>query len=797
MTTVRERPLETGQHEFSAVGKRMPRIDGIDKSIGKTIYVADMVMPGMVHAKLVRSPHAHAFITKLDVSKARAFPGVYKVLTVEDLPIVERDSPNRARTPLASKEVLFVGQPIVAVLAEDEDVALKACELVEVEYQVLPHILDPEEAVRPGARAIRGGSLEGADRSEEKAHLSADVESAESHDAKSPNIGMNLHFEKGDVEAGFAESDIIVEGTYRASSIHQSYMEPQATIATYDQSGELTMWSSTQGQFRVRNELSNWLGIPENKILVIGTEVGGGFGAKGWFLQPLVGVLAVAARRPVKLVFSRHEDLLAAIPTPQAVVKIKTGAKFDGSLTALKATIIYDAGAFPGAPLGSGPLLIGGYYRFPNFDLTGMEALTNKVGVGAYRAPGAPEVAFAIESNMAEIAKALGEDPIEFRLRHVVKEGDKMPHGVEYPPIGAIECLQAVGESKLWQRRRTGQHKLAQKAGKLRGIGVAQAGWPGGTQPASAGIRLDGDGTFTVLVGANDIAGTNTGFAQIAAEILRVPMDRVQVLTGDTASAPFSGATNGSKITYTVGKAVMLACEDAVEQILTIAAAELEIDREDVEFMGGKAWDRNDPESSIDLRKIANISSNFGARYTPIFGRGSIKIEKASPGFACHGVEVEIDPETGFIEVIDVVSAQDVGKAINPLSVEGQIQGATTQGLGIGLWERVAYSNKDGGVVNASLLDYRLPTFADVPDVEPIIVEVPSPYGPFGARLVGEPGVVPTGAAVADAVADAIGVRINSTPITPEKVIRALGKVTGGDYEVDIEPPTVWVRGGN
>ena len=644
------------------------------------MFAADMTMPGMVHAKLVRSPHAHAMITKLDTTEAKAFPGVYRVLTADDLPIKDRDSATRSRNPLAWKEVVFSGQPVVAVLAGDEDVAETAADLVKIDYNVLPHILDPEEAILPGARPIRGGSLE-ADRSEEKAHMSADVGDAEEEeDLESPNIGMKIHFDKGDVETAFAESDIIVEETYRASSVHQGYLEPHAAVASFDLTGTLTLWTSTQGQFRVRQELSSILGIPESKLVVIGMEVGGGFGAKGVFLQSLIGILAAAVDRPVKLVFSRQEDLLAATPTPQAVVKLKTGAKLDGSLTALEATVIYDTGSFPGAPLRNGPILLGGYYRFPNHSLTGMEALTNKVGVGAYRAPGAPEIAFAIESNMAEMAAQLGLDPIEFRKRHIVVEGDALPHGVPYPPIGSVEVLESVENSELWQRR------LREPKRENHGYGIAQAGWLGGVQPASAGLKLNTDGSFSVMVGSNDISGSNTSLAQIAAEVLKVSLDDIQIATGDTNTAPLAGASNGSKIIYTVGNAVKLAAEDAVRQMLTIAAAELEIDEADVEYRDGMFLNREHPEEAIDLRKIAGISSGMGATFAPVYGRGSVTVEKQSPGFACHGVEVEVDPETGLVTVVDMVAAQDVGKAINPLSVEGQIEGASTQGLGIALW---------------------------------------------------------------------------------------------------------------
>ncbi|MBI4570679.1 MAG: molybdopterin-dependent oxidoreductase, partial [Chloroflexi bacterium] len=652
-----------------------------------------------------------------------------------------------------------------------------ALDLIEVEYEPLPVVLDPVAAMREDAPLARK-PVEEIDRSEARGHVSVDVQ--EQSSGKPSNIASQAKFSRGDIEQGFAEADSVIEHTWRTAMMHQGYIEPHATIAEYDPtSGELTVWTATQGQFFVRDQLSLSLRIPETKIRVVGMELGGGFGGKISLYQPLVAHLSRLAGRPVKHVFTRADDLMGATPSPQCVVELKTGMKKDGSLTAIQAKCVYDSGAFPGAPAVVGGILIGGYYNFPNLEIEAYEVLTNKVSVGAIRAPGAHNVTFAIESHMDMMACALGLDPLDVRLTNAVGKGDEMPSKAIYPSIGLKECLEAVRDSDIWKSRGkngSANDRLKPVPQKKRGVGLAIGGWLGGLQPASAHVELNGDGTITVVVGSNDITGTNTSFAQIAAEELGVPLEMVNVVTGDTKTAPFAGMSAGSKTLFTVGRAVKAAAEDARQQLFAIAAERLEANLDDLESTGGEIRVKGSPDKSIPFRRLAGITTGFGALYAPIIGRGAISARQQAPGFTAQIAEVEVDTETGEVTLLRWSSAQDAGFAINPLSVAGQIQGGTTQGMGIALWEEMIYDD-EGRLRNPSLLDYRMPTALDVPNIETRIVEVPSEDGPYGARGVGEPSIIPGAAAVANAIADAIGVRITEAPITPERILRALGKI--------------------
>lgn len=754
---------------FRHVGRPVDRIDATGKVTGETPYGDDLRFPRLLHAKLVHAPVAHARIRRIDVSKALAVPGVEAVVTAADLPPHRINPDVRQQTLLARDEVLFYGQPVAAVLARNPYAAAHARDLVEVEYEELPAVVDPLEAMREDSPLARTSAIQEADRSEEQGHITIEAEQEQAQSRPS-NVSSTITFKRGDIEAGFAEADALVEGTWRSAMVHQSYIEPHVTIADYDANGELTIWSSTQAPFHVRHEVARTLGLPDARVRVVATEVGGGFGGKIYLYEALVGALAIHARRPVKLAMSRKEDMLAATPAPQAVVQLKAGMKADGTLVALQARVIYDSGAFPGAPVLPGCLLIGGSYKCPNLDIEGFEVLTNKVSVGALRAPGAPHVAFALESAMDMLAQRLELDPLEVRLKNAVEKGDPLPSGQPYPAIGLKECLEAIARTEIWQQR----HQTRQRPN--RGVGVAVGGWLGGLQPASATVGLNADGTVNVTVGAADITGTNTTFAQIAAEELNLPLSMVSVVTGDTKTAPYAGMTAGSKTTYTVGRAVKLAAEDARQQILAIASQRLEVPAEELEMEDGVVRAKGQPEKQVTFAELGRLTTGFGARYAPIVGRGAITARRQAPGFSAQVAEVEVDPDTGEVTVLRYAVAQDVGFAINPKSVEGQMQGGAAQGLGIALSEEMVYDER-GRLLNPNLLDYRLPTTRDVPPIEAIIVEVPSEEGPYGARIVGEPSIVPGPAAVANAVADAVGARIFEVPITPERVLRALGKL--------------------
>ncbi|MEX0801552.1 MAG: xanthine dehydrogenase family protein molybdopterin-binding subunit [Dehalococcoidia bacterium] len=756
------------KQDYRYVGKPTPRIEGAAKVSGETIYADDMKLPRMLHARVLGSAYAHARIKSIDVARARAHPGVTAVITATELPFYHRNESNRRQIVLADDETLFIGQPIAAVLADDPHVAEEALELIDVKYEELPAVLDPVDAMREDSPLARA-ALSDVDRSEERGHVTTDVEQQEA-EGQASNIASQMDFTRGDIEKGFAEADVIIEDTWRSPWVHQSYIEPHATIADYDASGELSVWTSTQAPFFIRDQLALTLNIPASKIRVTATEVGGGFGGKIFLTEILVAALAIALHRPVKYIMTRTEDMLAATPAPEAVIEMKTGMKRDGTLTAVQSRLIYDSGAFPGAPMLPGCLLAGGYYKCENLDIRGYEVLTNKASAGALRAPGAHNITFAVESHMDMMAKQLGLDPLEVRLKNAVEQGDALPSGQPYDRIGLKECLEAIGNSDLWKdRAKSKQHPN-------RGVALAVGGWLGGLQPASAVVGLNGDGTVNVMVGSADITGTNTSFQQITAEVLNVPLDRVGVTTGDTRTAPYAGMSAGSKTTYTVGVAVKAAAEDARDQMLKIAARRLECEPADLEMADGEVRVKGSPDKSLSLKRLGRLTTSFSAPYPAIVGRGTMTARRQAPGFSAQAAEVEVDPDTGDVTVLRYVIAQDAGFAINPLSVEGQMQGGVSQGIGIALSEEMVFDDK-GRVVNANLLDYRLPTTRDLPPIETIIVEVPSEDGPYGARIVGEPSIVAGPAVIANAIDDAVGARLRQIPATPERILRALGKI--------------------
>jgi len=757
----------------SVLGRSIPRVDGGEKVAGLTRFAADVAVPGLLHARLVTSPHPHARVVSIDTGPARAVPGVVGVFTARDLPLAHPDASSRNRAPLVLEEAFFNGQPVVAVVGETEAIAEDAAALVRVEWQELPAVTTLDDAMRPDAPRVGPG---GGDTEEELSMHGAEAGAADEAAPKGPNIAASSHLKRGDVAAGLREADVVVERTYTTSMLHQGYVEPRAALATVDPLGHVTVWTSTQALFFTRSEVAEALGLPEHRVRVVAMPVGGGFGGKFVLLEPLAAALAVAARRPVSLVLTRHEEFLATTPAPQSRIELTLGARRDGTLTALRARVLFDAGAWAGAPLSIACLLVGGYYRVANLDVRGIEVRTHKPGCGAYRAPGAPQATFAIESAMSELAERLRLDPLELRLRNAVVEGDPTPTGRPWPRIGLRECLEALG------RARDGAPGpvTAHDGDVAHGVGVAVGGWMGGVEPASAVCRVNGDGSVSVVVGSVDISGTNTGLVQITAEAFGVPLERVQVVNADTESAPYAGASGGSKITYTVGRAVKAAAEDARRQLLAIAASHLEAAVDDLEITDGAVRVRGVPDRAVPIAKLARLATEFGGKYEPIFGRGASATTARAPGFAAHLCEVEVDRATGEVRLLRYVVAQDVGRAINPAAIEGQIRGAVAQGVGWGLLEQMAYDDT-GRLLSGTLMDYALPRTTQVPrDVDVILVEVPSEQGPFGARGVGEPPVVAGAAAIANAIIDATGARLTALPITAASVVQAMREAPAG-----------------
>ena len=764
MSGVLDRPSvrQGADSTFKVIGKPLPRIDGVEKVTGAAKFSADYYLPGMLIAKALRSPHAHARILRLDTSRAEAYPGVIAVLTAADLEDTVREPTSRMQNVLARTQVLFAGQPVAAIAALTREIADEAISLIDVEYEVLQPVLDPLEAMKASSPVItHEGSEAGIhiDRSEEKIHAGGAGSLDEEEETEElNNVSSQVHFKRGDIADGFARADAIVEGRWVSSSVHQSYLEPNATLASWDSSGGLTIWTATQGQFHVRDAIARMFNLPISKVRVVGTEIGGGFGAKFGAQVPLAVLLSRKTRRPVKYTLSRTEEMIAATPAPHTVIDVKIGARRDGTITAMQARVVMDTGAFPGAPMSIGTILTAGSYKVPNFELDGFEVLTNKASVGAYRAPGAPNVAFGIEAAIDMVAKKIGMSPIEFRLRNAIEEGDKWPNGNALPAVGARAVLEALRDHPI--------SKQPLEANEGRGYAIG--GWPGGAGAASAYCRANPDGTFQVITGTINLSGATTSLAQIAAEDLGVPLGLVSLITGDTSASPHSPAAGGSQIVYSMGHAVSLAAKSCREQLLDIAAKRFGVDKAQLTIDGGAI--KSAEGKVVTFKRLADESMQGPG---PVVGHGSFRPGRPFPGFAATCAIVKVDTDTGAVTLKRVVTAQDAGVAINPMSVEGSIQGGTVQGIGMALTEEIVY-NRDGRVANSGLLDYKLLTFPDLPEIETVLVCVPAEAGPYGARIVGEPSIVPPGAAVGNAIMDAIGKPVPVFPATPERVFRLI-----------------------
>jgi CO/xanthine dehydrogenase Mo-binding subunit len=757
----------TAAVEGSLIGARLKRQDGPPKLQGVAPYAADLVLPGLLHVRLVLSPYAHARIGPVDASAALAAPGVVAVVTAADLAALVKSGPeSRARCLLADGFARYCGQPVAAVLAETEAAAEDGVSLVSVEYDELPAVLDADTAFADDAPAVwpdglPGGGAEAAAHGVESGQ--GDSIAGPTSGPRSPNIAARERMDRGDVEEGLRQADIVIRRTYHTPTVHQGYIEPHATVAAPDPMGGLTIWSSTQGVFLPREETARVLGWADSQVRLIPMTVGGGFGGKGVLLEPLAGVLAVKFKCPIKIVLTRIDEHLAATPTPRARIDLTLGARRDGTLTAVDARVLFDAGLFPGSPVTNAMIYIGGLYRFPNLRLRGYEVVTNTIPQGAYRAPGAVQGTFAIESAMDELAAALSIDPIELRLKSCVEEGDLMPHGQPWARIGLRQCLERAREHPVWANRQSRPDE---------GVGVAIGALMVTLQSASALCRLEADGTVTAIVGSVDISGSNTAILQIAAEAFGLPIHRVAISNADSTGAPHSPMSGGSKITLVVGSAVQQACEDARDQVFAIAADQLEAAPEDLELVDGRVRVRGAPDRTIGLDRVHTLTAMMYAKYPAVLGRGNISLSVRASAMATHLARVRVDPDTGRPEILEYVAIHDVGKAINPAMVEENIHGGVAQGIGWALYEQMLY-DADGRLLTASLLDYTLPAAYQIPAIESIILEIPSQSGPYGLRGVGEPPVIPVAPTIANAVHAATGHRLTAIPITSEAIYRA------------------------
>ena len=745
------------------IGRPQPLLDGRARVTGALRYTADLPQNGVLHARFVTSPHPHARVDGIDASQAEAMAGVVRVLTAADLPSFEPTG--RTRLLLARDRVMFVGQPVALVVAESEAAAADAAPEVNVSYTPLAAVTDLERARATDAPLVWPEGMPG--ESDEAAAHGADVAGDEGGQQRS-NVANAISFQRGDPAAAFAAAHAVVERSYRTAIVHQSYLEPHATVVDSGSAGDgVTVWSCTQAQFAVRKEVADILGLPESDVHVKPMPVGGGFGGKFILYEPLVALAARVVGAPVRLILTRQEELLAAIPAPAAAITIKLAADAGGALTAIAADFKFDSGCFPNSPHSIAALMTGSMYQCPNLDIQGAAVLTHKPSTGAYRAPGIPQQAFALESTLDELARTLGIDPVELRLRNASRRGDPMANGQPWPNIGMREVLERTREHPIWRNR-----DAAHAAG--RGVGVAIGGWLGGVEGATAACTLNRDGTLHVHVGSVDLTGTTTAFALIAADAFGIDPEQVRVISADSDTGYYSGASGGSKITYSVGPAVLAAARDARAQTLRIAATEFEADEADLEIVAGAVRVKGVPAPALSLAELAAKTMQFGGRYAPVKGNGRTAPRGRSPAFCAQLAEVEVDAETGAVEVRRLAVVQDVGKAINPLAAGGQLMGGATQGLGWALYEALEY-DAEGQLRTGSLMDYALPDITQsAHELEAVMVEVESDHGPYGARGVGEPPVTATAGAVANAIRAAAGGRVTTLPMTPARVLQAI-----------------------
>jgi CO/xanthine dehydrogenase Mo-binding subunit len=764
--------LATG--DYKVVGTRPIRHDGADKVTGQAKYGADIILPGLLHGKILRSPHAHARIKSIDTSKAEAAPGVHAVVTsadweqptgkVEDL--AEGSIHNlrfMSNNILAYGKVLYKGHAVAAVAAANPHQAEEALALIDVDYEVLTPVHNFREAMKEGAPLLHERLETLSDPG-----LRAGGYKSDEDTAMGSNVANHFEFRVGDVEKGFQEADVIVEKETNTAAVHQGYIEPHTGTAMWQPDGSLTVWSSTQGHFNARDLLSRLLNMPVSKIKVIPMEIGGGFGAKGiLYSEPVAALLAGKAGRPVKVTMSRTEVFEASGPTSATNIKIKVGATNNGKLVAGEAHLIYESGAFPGSPVPGGCNCIMGPYDIPNTYLEGSDVLVNHPKSAAYRAPGAPAAAFAMETAIDELCEKLGMDPLEFRLLNSAKEGTRRATGPLMPKVGLVETVQAAKDHP---------HYGTPLEGPYRGRGVASGFWGNGTGPASAMAMVNTDGTVSLVEGSADLSGTRVAFAQQLAEVLGIPAEEIKPTVGDTESIGFTSNSGGSGATFKSGWAVYEAGQDVKRQMIQRAAKIWDIPEEDVEYTDGVLQHKSDTELKLTFRQLAARQNATGG---PITGRAGVNPGGAGPCLATHIVDVEVDPETGKVEILRYTAVQDAGKAIHPGYVEGQIQGGAVQGIGWALNEEYFF-NDQGHMANATFLDYRMPTALDLPMIDTVIVEVPNPAHPFGVRGTGEVPIVPPLAALSNAIYHAIGVRVNELPMSPGAVLEAMWKKDNG-----------------
>jgi xanthine dehydrogenase molybdenum-binding subunit len=739
---------------YHVIGSCPLRPEDAEKVTGQTLYGEDFRLTGMLYGSVLRSPHAHARILAIDTHQAEILRGVKAIITGADLPRMKEEPTSGSESEseqrfqrdniLASDKVLYYGHALAAVAATSPHIAAEALERIQVKYEVLPHVLDVREAMLASAPIL---------------HPELRTEGMSRGPDKETNIASHIQLKMGDLERGFEQASIIIEREFQTATVHQGYIEPQNATALYAANGQLTIWCSTQGSFSTRSQVADILQIPVNHIRVVPLEVGGAFGGKNdIYLEPLAALLSKkGGHKPVKMVMSHREVLAATGPTSASFIRVKMGADQSGRITAASAYLVYASGAFPGAPLWGAIEVIFAPYHIDHMQVDGYSVVVNLPRTSTYRAPGGANANFACEVVIDELCEKLGMDPLEFRRLNGVREGDRR---IDAPPYGRIGCLETLAAANQYP------HYSAPLSNPYQGRGVAVAGWGNASGRSSASASVNADGTVSLVTGSVDITGTRMTLAMQLAETLGISSEDVKTTVVDTDSTGFADGSWGSRTTFSTGWAVYELGQNLIRLLKERAAAIWKVLPKQVAFRDGVL---RSGEMSFTFKELAG--SLGWSR--PIIASAAANPDSVGPAFAVHIADVEVDPETGRVKLLRYTVVQDVGKAIHPAYVEGQMQGAAVQGIGWALNEEYIYDDQ-GHLLNGSFLDYRIPTCADVPAIETVIVEVPNPGHPYGVRGVGEISILPAPAAIANAIYAAVGIRMNILPMSPTHILEAL-----------------------
>ena len=754
--------LKYEEKDLKVVGTRPIRPDGVDKVTGRARYGSDINLPGQLYGRVLRSPHAHAKVISIDTAAAEALAGVKAVVTRDDFPDMEVEYAaagelivnfrDVTRNMMAREKVFYDGHPVAAVAATSDAIARKALKLIKVDYEVLPHVINVVDAMKDDAPLL---------------HEDQFTAGVEPTPTKPSNVAKRVQFAAGDVEAGFKQADLIIEREYTTKPVHQGYIEPQASIASYSEDGQVELWTATQGHFVIRAQCAKLLQIDISKIRVTPTELGGGFGGKNnVYLEPLAIVMSRKSNRPVKMVMSREDVFRSTGPTSGAHTRIKMGCTKDGRIVAAEAELDFQAGAFPGSSVPMASMCTFTRYDLENVKVVGYDVTVNRPKVAAYRAPGAPIAVFGVESILDEMARELGIDPIDIRLKNAAKEGTQAYYGPVLGKIGYIETLE----------RAKAHPQMKIPLGPNQGRGIATGFWFNIGMETSTSLNVNEDGTVTLMMGTIDVAGgSRAAMAMMVAEEFGIDVDKVRVIIGDTSSLGFNFVTAGSRGTFASGMASVIAARQAIDKLRDRAAQAWEVPVDGVLWEDGHARPASSNVGDFEPLSIGDIAKVAGKTGGPIAGHAEINAQGAGPGFGTHIVDVDVDPKTGLVKILRYLVIQDTGKAIHPAYVEGQFQGGAVQGIGWALNEEYIYG-EDGRLQNPGFLDYRVPVASDVPFIDTEIVEVANPNHPYGVRGIGEVPIIPPMAAISNAIFDAVGVRMREQPMSPPKVLKAIGE---------------------